>query len=94
MERNILYNEDLTTSCCSCVLVCLSVAFKFLNRVTDCNKSDVNNMTKLETLGRLKFQFQTLSNNKEEDMRNFEVRVILLTVHILCATGSWTNVNI
>jgi len=48
---------------------------------------------KLEALGRLNFQFQTLSNNKVEDMRIFEVLAILLTVHVVCATGSWTNLN-
>ena len=73
---------------CPCVSVCLSVAFKFLN------ESSEKILMKLEVLGRLKFQFQTLSNKKEEDMRTSDVWATLLTVHILCATGSWTNVKI
>jgi len=32
---------------CPCVSVCLSVAFKFLNHLTDCYKSDVNIMVTL-----------------------------------------------
>ena len=91
-ERSIQWRL-LTSPCCSCLLVCLSVAFEHLNRVTDCYKFDVNIMIKLEGLGRLKFQFQTLSNKNKEDMRNFEVWAILLTLHILCATGTWTNVK-
>ena len=43
---------------------------------------------------RLKFQFQTLSNNKEDYMRKFGVWDILITVHILCAARSWMNVNV
>jgi len=53
--------------------VCLSVMFTFLNRVTDCYKSGVNILIKLEALGSLKFQFQTLSNYKQDVMRTFEL---------------------
>jgi len=53
--------------------VCLCVAFKSLNCVPDIYKSGEKVLMKLEALGRLKFQFHALSNNKEEDMRNFEV---------------------
>jgi len=74
--------------------VCLSVMFTFLNRVTDCYKSGVNILIKLEALGSLKFQFQTLSNYKQDVMRTFELWAILLTINILCATGSWRNVKI
>ena len=44
MQRNILYNEDFNIAM---LFVCLSVAFKFLNRVTDCYKPGVNIMMKL-----------------------------------------------
>jgi len=91
VERNILCNEVFNIAM---LFVFLSVAFKFLNRVTDCYKSGVNILTKLEALGRLSFQFQRLSNNNKEYMQTFEVWAILLTVHNLCATGSWKNVKI
>jgi len=55
------------------LLVCLSAAFKLLNCVTYRYKSGEKMLMQLEALGRLKFQFHTLSNNKEEDMRNFEL---------------------
>jgi hypothetical protein len=84
----------LTSPCRSCFLVCLSVTFKFLNSVTDCYKSGVSILMKLEALGHLTFQFQRLSNNNKEYMQTFEVWTTLLTVHILCATGSWKNVTI
>ena len=84
----------LKSPCCLCVLVCLSVAFKHLNHQTDWYKCGEKILMKLEALGELNFQLQTLSNNKEEDMRIFEVWTILLTVHIVCATGSWKNVKI
>ena len=55
------------------LLVCLSVAFKLLNCVTNRYESGEKIVMKLEALGRLKFQFHTLSNNKEEAMRYFEM---------------------
>ena len=41
--------------------------------MTDCYKSGVKILMKLEALGCLNFHFETLNNNKEEDMRNFEM---------------------
>ena len=55
------------------LLVCLSTAFKLLKCVTDRYKSSEKILMKLEALGPFKFQFHTLSYNKQEDMRNFEV---------------------
>ena len=84
----------LTSPCfsvCSCVSV---VAFKLLNHDKNWYKSGENILIKLEALGSLNLQFQTLSNKKEEDIRIFEVLATLLTVHIVCATGSWTNVKL
>ena len=51
-------------------------------------------LMQLEARGRLKFQFYIISNNKEENMWNFEVWALLLTVYTLRATGSWMNVKI
>ena len=51
-----------------CVLVCVSVAFKFLKRVTDCYKFGVNIMMIFGWhRDDLSFSFQTLSNKKVED---------------------------
>jgi len=47
-KESFLKSKILTSSCCSCVFVCLSVAFKFLNHVTACYKSGVNFMMTLE----------------------------------------------
>ena len=75
------------------LLACLSAAFKLLNSVTDRYKSGKQLLMKSEPLSPLKFQLHNLSYNKQEAMRNFEVCTILITVHILCATGSWVNVK-
>jgi len=55
------------------LFVCLSAAFKLLNCVTDRYNSGEKMLMQLEALGRLKLHFHTLSNNKEDDMRNFEL---------------------
>jgi len=46
-KESFLKSKLLTSSFCSCVLVCLPVAFKFLNHVTACYKSGVNFMMTL-----------------------------------------------
>ena len=61
--------------------------------MTDWYKCGEKILVKLEVLGNFNFQFQTLSSNKEEAMRIFEVSATLLTLHIVCTTGSWTNVK-
>jgi hypothetical protein len=61
----------LTSPCCSCVLACLSVAFKNLNHQTVWYKCGDKMLIKLEAIGRLNFKLQKLSNNKEENMSIF-----------------------
>jgi len=87
-KASFLKSKVLKSPCCSCVFVCLSVAFKFLTHVIDCYKSGVNIMMTLGEPRRLTFKFQTLSNNKVEDMRTFELGALGLAEHILCATRS------
>jgi len=55
------------------LFVCLSAAFKLLNSVTDRYNSGEKILVQLEALGQLKLHFHTLSNNKQDDMRNFFV---------------------
>jgi len=70
------------------IYVISSLRVKFLNHVTDCYKCAVNIMMTLGAPRRLTFKFQTLSNNKVEDMRTFELGGLGLAEHILCATRS------
>ena len=55
------------------LLMCLSTAFKLLNFVTNRYNSGEKILMNLEALRQFKCQFHTLSNNKEQDMRNSEL---------------------
>jgi len=54
--------------------MCLSAAFKFVNRVTDCYKSQCEPYDEL-CMGprRLMLYLQTLGNNKAEGKRTFDL---------------------
>jgi nanoRNase/pAp phosphatase (c-di-AMP/oligoRNAs hydrolase) len=47
LERKAFKNAQVNIAMLFCVFVCVSVAFKFLNCVTDCYKSSVNIMMSL-----------------------------------------------
>ena len=83
----------LTSPCSSCALVCLFQAIKLLNHENDWFKYGEKFLINLKAHGRLNFQFQTLSNNKMDGMRIFELWATLLTLYIVCAIWSWTNVK-
>jgi len=89
-----LKSRPVTSSCCSRVLVCLPVAFKFLNRVTflqiHCEHYDdfgVNH----EALGSV-CRYLVLTKWRACELLRCES--LFLASHILCANGQWRNVQI
>ena len=78
------------------LLVCLSVAFKFLNHVTSCYKSCVNIMMYLRggATPEPKLYIPTLRMNNVEGMRTFKVWSFLHAGCILCAARPWGNVRL
>jgi hypothetical protein len=94
-KESLLKSKLLTSPCCSCVLVCLSVAFRILNLVTDSYKSGVNILMTFEghhdDWG---FNFLHWKWTMWRACEILRYKRFLLAGRILCATGLWSNVNI